>query len=255
MENIVVRAEERILVWDLPTRLFHWLFAGGFVTAFAISQLAEEEGPLFPYHAIVGLALALMVVLRLAWGIVGTRYARLGALPVSPGAVLAYARDTLVGGGRRYVGHNPGSSVAIVAMLLGRRGLGATGFLMSQGNEGVKEAHEILAYAMAAAAGLHIAGVILHTLRHRENITASMVTGRKTGLASEGIGGARPLVALVFLGIVGAWSVGMVKGYDAVKRTMTLPLLGTSMRLGEDEGGEKRGGHSDREREDEEDDD
>ena len=63
----------RILVWDLPTRLFHWLLAAGFAAAFAIAILASDEHPLFPIHALPGLVLAFMVVLRVLWGFVGTR--------------------------------------------------------------------------------------------------------------------------------------------------------------------------------------
>lgn len=63
----------RVLIWDLPTRLFHWLFAGGFRAAVFIAIVIGEDGALFPYHAIIGLTIALMVILRLAWGVAGTR--------------------------------------------------------------------------------------------------------------------------------------------------------------------------------------
>lgn len=255
MEGTVVRGDERILVWDLPTRLFHWLFAGGFITAFAISQLADEEGALFPYHAIVGLCLALLVVLRLAWGVIGSRYSRFTSFSLSPASVLTYFRDMLVGGGRRHIGHNPASSVAIVAMLLLMLGLGATGFMLGRGNEGMKEAHEVLAYAMAAVAGAHILGVALHTLRHRENITRSMITGVKFGPPGEGIRSGQPLAALVLVGLVGAWSVAVVRNYDAAKRTATLPLLGASLQLaGESEGEDDASPRGNNNREDDDDD-
>jgi cytochrome b len=107
----------RVLIWDLPTRLFHWLLSGGFTAAAAISLILGEDSPLFPYHAIIGLTIALMVCLRVIWGIIGTRYARFGTFIFGPGAVVEYMKGTLLGGGKRYIGHNPGSAIAIFALL------------------------------------------------------------------------------------------------------------------------------------------
>lgn len=97
----------RVLIWDLPTRLFHWLLSGGFITAAVISLALGEDSPLFPYHAIIGLTIALMVCLRIIWGLAGTRYARFGTFIFGPAAVIEYMKGTLVGGGKRYIGHNP----------------------------------------------------------------------------------------------------------------------------------------------------
>lgn len=66
----------RVLIWDLPTRLFHWLFAVGFLIAFGIAQFGDEHDPFFPYHAIIGVILAAMLLFRLIWGVIGTRHAR-----------------------------------------------------------------------------------------------------------------------------------------------------------------------------------
>ena len=77
----------RTLVWDIPTRLFHWLFAGGFIAAAVIALGQSDDSPLFPYHGIIGLALGLMLVLRVLWGIVGTRHARFGSFAFGPRAV------------------------------------------------------------------------------------------------------------------------------------------------------------------------
>ena len=62
-----------ILIWDLPTRILHWLLTAGFMAAGLIAFLTDKESSLFPYHAVIGLALALLVVLRVIWGFVGTR--------------------------------------------------------------------------------------------------------------------------------------------------------------------------------------
>ena len=77
----------RTLVWDIPTRLFHWLFAGGFIAAAVIALGQGDDSPLFPYHGMIGLALGLLLVLRVVWGFVGSRHARFGSFAFGPRAV------------------------------------------------------------------------------------------------------------------------------------------------------------------------
>ena len=240
MHEASANGATRILVWDWATRAFHWLFAGGFIAAATISLALGEHSPLFPYHAIIGLTLVLMVLLRVMWGLIGTRYARFASFAHGPSAVMRYSRGILTGKGDRHIGHNPGSSVAIFLMLAIMLGLGATGFMLGTGNEGVKEIHELLSYAMLAVVAVHVLGVVLHTVRHRENITASMVHGRKSGDTSQAIKSALPLAGAAFVLVVGAWAFGLVRAYDPATMTTRLPILGTSLTLGENEREERR---------------
>jgi cytochrome b len=240
------------LVWDIPTRLFHALFAVGFIAAAVVSLLLGEDSPLFPYHAIIGLAIALMVCLRVVWGLVGSRYARFSSFAFGPAAVGQYMKATLLGGGQRHVGHNPGSAYAIFAMLALMIGLAATGILMGRGSESAKEIHEVLAYVMVGVVIAHVLGVVLHTVRHRENIVASMIHGWKDADSSEGIRSSHPVAAAVGLIVVGAWSVGLVRNFDPTTQTTTLPILGASLQIGESEndGAGERGGAADERHED-----
>lgn len=238
------------LVWDLPTRLIHWLLAAGFVAAAWISLGLGEHSPLFPYHAVIGLTLAVVVAFRLVWGLIGTRHARFGSFVYGPGAVLAYLKGAVLGGGKRYIGHNPGSAYAIFAMLALLVALAVTGIMLGRGNESAKEVHELCTYALLGVAGVHVVGVILHSARHRENITAGMVNGRKRADVADGIASARPLAAAVLLVVTGAWAYGLIRNADASMQTTKLPLLGTTLRLGEDEAGsagnhDERRGHDD----------
>lgn len=241
-----------VLIWDLPTRLFHWLLSAGFIAAAVIALAIGEHSPLFPYHAIIGLTIALMVVLRVVWGIVGTRYARFGSFIFGPAAVIEYMQGALIGGGKRHLGHNPGSAVAIFALLALVLALAVTGFMMGQGNEAIKEVHEILAWTTVGVVVVHVLGVAFHTIRHRENITASMIHGRKRAGASDAISSAKPIVAVLFLIVAGGWAVGLLRNYNPATQTTTLPLLGTSLQLGENEGGEGGGGEQ-RQRHDDDD--
>ena len=65
----------QILVWDIPTRLFHGLLTTGIVCAFAIAQFAGESSSLFPFHSMLGVVIGAILVFRIAWGMIGTRYA------------------------------------------------------------------------------------------------------------------------------------------------------------------------------------
>lgn len=236
MDRATPQTEPRILVWDLPTRLFHALLAAALVTAFAIATLVDDESRWYPAHMLLGAVAALMVLLRLVWGVVGTRWARLSSFAFGPRAVIGYLRGAFGGGDKPHTGHNPGSAVAIWAMFALVLGLAATGVLMSSGGEAVEELHEVLAYSLAGVVVAHLAGVAWHTLRRRENIALGMVDGRKVGPASDAIATAQPLAALVFVGLVGGAAVALVRGYDPATRTAS--VLGATVVLGEGEGRE-----------------
>lgn len=236
----------RVLVWDLPTRVFHWLFAAGFIAAATIALLLGDDSPLFPYHAMIGLTLAALLAWRLLWGLVGSRHARFRSFAHGPIAVAGYLRSELVGPGQRHGGHNPGSAWAIFAMLGLMAILAATGVMLGLGNEGVKEFHELCAYAMVALVAIHLLGVAIHTIRHRENITASMIHGRKQAASNEAIASPRPIAAAILLAIVIAWGVGLVRNYQPSTESTTLPMLGVSLRLGEVEHEQPREQHHER---------
>lgn len=245
----------RVMIWDLPTRFFHWLFGAGILAAAFIALIIGEHSVLFPYHSIIGLTIALMVVLRIAWGIVGTRYARFRSFLFTPDKVVSYMVGVFTGKDARHIGHNPGSAYAIFAMLALMLGLAATGVMMGQGNESVEELHEFLAYAMLAVIAVHILGVIVHSLRHRENITASMIHGRKSAEPAQAIGSSQPVAAAVYLALSGVWVASILANYDAATQQTSLPLLGTVLQLGESENNAEGSQASEGRRSDDHDDD
>ena len=235
---------QRILIWDLPTRAFHALLAIGFLAAASIALFARDSSPIFPFHALIGLVLALMVVLRIVWGVVGTRYARLSSFTPRPGVVFAYFEDLVGHGSKRKLpatpGHNAGAAYGIFAMLGVVLGLAVTGYLMSRGDERFEEVHEVLAYTMVGLVLMHVAGVLVHLVRHRENIIASMIHGKKDGEPQDGIPSAEPIAGLIFLAIVVVWGFMLVRNYDADTRTTRLPLSSSILELGDAEEGEAR---------------
>src|SRR5690554_5829023 len=77
-------AMKRILVWDLPVRLFHWILTVAFVVAFLIALNVGHRTPVFAVHMLLGGIAAFMVLLRLVWGFVGTRWARFDSFVMRP---------------------------------------------------------------------------------------------------------------------------------------------------------------------------
>lgn len=247
----------RILVWDIPTRLFHWLLAVAFVGAFAIAQLLDDDSPNFRLHMLLGLTAAFLVALRVVWGFVGSKHARFGDFAWSPKGLVDYLKGAFAGGGKRYAGHNPGSTWAIAAMFVAVLGLAATGIAMGQGNEAAKDVHEGFVLVMVLSVVAHLAGIVWHTVRHKEAIALSMVHGQRVADAEQAIRSAHPSVAVLFLVLVGLWGGALFTGYDAAKSEVALPGLGV-LHLGEPgEGGAegKRGSEAGEKHEDGGDDD
>jgi cytochrome b len=166
-----------VRIWDPLVRVFHW----SLVASFAVAWLTAED--LKALHIWAGYAAGSLIALRLLWGVVGTRYARFSQFVRSPGAVAAYLRDIVTGREARYLGHNPAGGLMIVALIMTMATVCATGWMQTTdaywGVEWVEELHEAVASIMLGLVGLHVLGVAVASLRHRENLVRAMVTGRK----------------------------------------------------------------------------
>ncbi|HEX7071589.1 MAG TPA: cytochrome b/b6 domain-containing protein, partial [Rhodothermales bacterium] len=218
---------KRVLIWDLPVRFFHWLFAASFFVAFGIAWLLGDHSPVFPVHMLLGGVMAFMVLLRIVWGFTGSRWARFETFEVNPKEAIGYFVGAITGKARRFAGHNPGSSLAAYAMFVLLIGLATTGILMGNGYHGaVEELHELMAWAMVVVVGAHLLGIILHSIRHRELLPLSMIDGRKQAEPEVAIPSARPVVALVFLVLTALWTAGLINGYDSETGRLNLPVVG-----------------------------
>lgn len=224
-----------ILVWDIPTRIFHWLFAFSFTVAF-VSAEAESWVAM---HVFAGLIMLGLIAYRLIWGIVGSRYARFSSFLFSPAAALRYLFATFGGKAERHVGHNPAGSWVIYLLLLLGAGISVSGLAMLSAGEQFGEVHETLSYGALAVVGVHVLGVIAASLLHRENLPRAMVTGRKEGEEPQSIASARPVAAVAMLALLAAFSVSYWKGWNAQAQTVKLPFIDQPLALGEqgDKGG------------------
>jgi cytochrome b len=191
-------------IWDLPTRVSHWLLVAAFITAYVSGD--SERWRLL--HVGSGALIAGILVFRLVWGVIGSRYARFSSTPFGPRQSLRYLIDELRGRARRYLGHNPAGAWAIFAMLLLGLGSVASGALLwwEIGPEQLEEVHEFLVNSWLLVVFLHIAGVIWSSLLHRESLPAAMLHGRKRAQPGEGIASLR-WDGLLLLGLAVAGSL------------------------------------------------
>jgi cytochrome b len=184
---------------------------------------------------ILGVALVFVALLRVAWGLLGTRYARFSSFLYRPAVFAAYLRDAIVAKTDRFAGHNPGSAYATFAILILIGVVASTGLLMGVGSEAAEEVHGAAAYALAGVVAFHIAGVLWHSWRHRENLTLTMITGWKDASPADAIGSTRPLAAAVFAVLIAATTIGLFLNYDRDRRQTALPFVQAVIRLGEAE--------------------
>ncbi|MDO8458027.1 MAG: cytochrome b/b6 domain-containing protein [Burkholderiaceae bacterium] len=194
----------KILVWDAPVRVFHWLL----VLSFAGAYLTAESERWRLVHVSLGYTMAGLVAFRILWGLMGTRYARFASFVRGPAAVMRYARAMLAGQPEHHVGHNPAGALAIVLLLLSSIAIVATGWAVYNdvGGDWLGDLHEGAANIMLIVVAVHVAGVAVASWLHRENLVRAMVTGKKEGTPDTGIRRAwRPLALIIVVAVLGFW--------------------------------------------------
>jgi len=92
-----------VIVWDLPVRLFHWLLA----LSFAVAWLTQGDDRYLDVHVFAGYLMSGLLAFRLAWGVLGNRYARFRAFAFPWRDVRDYLLGILSGQAPRYLSHNP----------------------------------------------------------------------------------------------------------------------------------------------------
>ncbi|WP_298835180.1 cytochrome b/b6 domain-containing protein [uncultured Piscinibacter sp.] len=192
------------LVWDVPVRVFHWLL----VASFAGAWITAESEHWRLVHVTLGYTMAGLVAFRVLWGLVGTRYARFSSFVRGPRAAFAYLRSLLGRSPEHHTGHNPAGALAIVGLLALIGVTAASGFATYNdlGGEWLEELHELAANGLMALVVIHVAGVVVGSLVHKENLVRSMFTGRKPVPQGEGIRrGWATLAAVMIAAVLGFW--------------------------------------------------
>ncbi len=197
-----------VLVWDLPVRLFHWML----VASFAGAWLTAESERWRDVHILLGYTAFVLIAFRIVWGFIGSRHARFADFAAGPSRVAKYLVSLVRPAPERHIGHNPAGGWAIFALLGLMLLTVITGYMNYEGLGGrsLEDIHEVAANALMFVAAVHVAGVMVSSFLHRENLIRSMITGMKNGLASDGISRPRRIAAAVLLVMVtGFWVLAL----------------------------------------------
>lgn len=166
----------QVRVWDPVVRVSHWTLA-----ACVLACLILHEGS--RWHEWLGYIALAVVVVRIAWGVIGPRHARFASFIAGPARTLAYATSARRGHAARHLGHNPLGGWMIVTLLTLGAVAGGSGALYVTdalwGVEWVYAIHQVSSWAFAVLVPLHVAGVWWSSRQHRENLVLSMITGCK----------------------------------------------------------------------------
>lgn len=177
-----------VRVWDLPTRLFHWLLAIGVVALLTTAQLGYMV-----WHFRLGYAVLTLLLFRLAWGLLGGHWSRFSSFLYSPASLWRYLHGQ--GDVRLSTGHNPLGALSVLSLLLFLLGQVATGLISDDeiASSGpltslVPAAWVSLAssyhrtigkLALIVLVSLHVAAIFYYLWRKRENLIRPMLTGDK----------------------------------------------------------------------------
>jgi cytochrome b len=188
-----VSAPQRIRVWDLPTRLFHWALAGLVTASWLSGQFGGQ--PWLAWHFRFGYAILTLLVFRMLWGFAGDRYARFSSFIPSWRAAVAHVRSP-----RLTAGHNPLGSFSVYALLLVAGVQVMTGLHASDGDftEGpwailASEAtvkllsgiHRINRWILLALVAVHLVAIAWNTVTRHDGLVRAMFSGDKEGLNVE----------------------------------------------------------------------
>ena len=197
--------EESVKVWDIFIRVFHW----SLVFFFVVTYLTGDE--LETVHAYAGYIIIALLASRLIWGLVGTRYARFSNFIYSPQTIKAYLKSLLSKHPKHYLGHNPVGGAMVILLLVflslsswtGLKAYEAEGkgpltsveiSLVNvaqadderhdgkKGDDFWEDVHELLVNFTLLLIFIHIAGVFISSLLHKENLIHATISGEKKRL-------------------------------------------------------------------------
>jgi cytochrome b len=205
-ESELMSENETVRVWDIAIRLFHW----SLVTAFSVAYISSGDDDLEFIHTYAGYIIGGLLVFRLVWGFVGTKYARFSSFLFSPQTTIQYLKGMLSGKTRHYLGHNPVAAAMVFLLLVsltctvfaglktyaadGKGPLAVNSISIiptaraDDGNKNErgkhkdhfwKEIHEFFGNLTLILVGFHVAGVILSSRLEHQNLAKAMLTGRK----------------------------------------------------------------------------
>ena len=202
------------MVWDFPTRLFHWLLVIFVIISFVTGNIG---GNAMRYHEWSGFTVLTLLLFRLVWGFVGSRESRFMTFIRGPSAVVRYATTLLRSDSTHFLGHNPLGGLSIIAMLFALliqagTGLFANDDITTEGplfdwvskatSNWLTRVHKLNQDVIIALVSIHVLAVLFYLFYKRENLIKPMITGVKkwSGIGPQPATG-RSWIAAVIAGL------------------------------------------------------
>lgn len=170
-------AAATVRVWDPVVRLFHWTV----VACCLLDGFVFDDGK--SIHRAIGWVAMGALAVRIVWGFGGSRHARFSDFVPGPRRLADYVLSLIRGREPRHIGHNPAAAVMILALMSLLAATGLTGWMLTLdaffGETWLEVLHETIVTTIFLLVGVHVAAAIWESLRHRENLILSMITGTK----------------------------------------------------------------------------
>ncbi len=219
---------DAIRVWDLPTRLFHWLLAAVVAAALVTGWLEALD-----WHIRLGLLALTLVVFRLLWGLVGGYWSRFASFIYAPATLLRYLRGQAAESERLDVGHSPTGALSVFGLLALLALQIATGLVADDEVAHTGPLNRYVSGAVVSKATgwhtgwgqwlifamvlLHVAAIVFYRVKKQRDLVRPMLTGDKplpAGTPASADGPPQHVLALVLLlaclGLAGwVWKLGM----------------------------------------------
>ncbi len=213
--------EGTVLVWDWPARITHWGFSFSLTAALVLGFQFDPESSWFRWHIPAAYLAVWFLGVRILLGFAGSRYMRWATFFHSPRSTVRYLGSVLRGERDTAVGLNPGSAAFAAGIYACLAALIYSGF------EGdlVETWHGRLACAAVGLIGLHLAGLLLHALRHRAPTPLAMVHGRAAGRPPEELANTHAGAGLFLLLLSGLVLWLLVGYYDEANGVIAIPGL------------------------------
>ncbi len=188
---------DSVRVWDPLVRYFHWSLVAGFTIAY----FSGED--FITLHSWVGYFILTLIAIRIVWGFVGSQHARFNDFVYRPATIKQFMKDTIRAKAKRYLGHNPAGGAMVILLMLSILITGFTGmmvlgaedqagplaFWFNGGSdvwgEVAEDTHEFFANFTVFLVMLHVTGVFIESLIHKENLVSSMITGYKNARSDQ----------------------------------------------------------------------
>ena len=179
--------QDRLFVWDLPLRLFHWGLAAAVVTNVVTANIGRMD-----LHERSGLTVLGLVAFRIVWGFVGGHHAIFANFVRMPWTVLAWLRAPTDRDAPRQAGHSPLAALSVLGLLAITGFMAVTGMFSTDGilfdgplahlapdrSAEITKIHHLAKLALIALVILHLAAILVYKFGKKVNLTLAMVSGR-----------------------------------------------------------------------------